>query len=128
MIADSARRPPTTLACAMEADVIAHASALRARAAEQRPARTAFIGVFVAALLAFLGLGAVLPVLPQYVKGPIGAGDVAVGLVTGAFAFTAVLCRPLAGRIAHPRRRPGLGVGGAPFAPPPRRAPFPPPG
>src|SRR2546430_14957141 len=112
----------------MEADVFTRARSFRGRAGGERPERSAFVGVFVAALLAFLGLGAVLPVLPQYVKGPIGAGDVAVGLVTRAFAFTAVLCRPLAGRIAHPRRRPGLGVGGAPFAPPPRRAPFPPPG
>jgi MFS family permease len=100
----------------MEADVIARARALRARAAAQRPARTAFIGVFVAALLSFLGLGAVLPVLPQYVKGPIGAGDVAVGLVTGAFAFTAVLCRPLAGRIADARGRRLIVVTGALFA------------
>jgi len=84
----------------MEADVITRARALGARAVSTRPARTAFVGVFAAALLAFLGLGAVLPVLPRYVKGPIGAGDLAVGVVTGAFALTAVLCRPVAGRVA----------------------------
>jgi nitrate/nitrite transporter NarK len=59
-----------------------------------------FAGVFVACLLAFLALGSVLPVLPRYVRGPIGSTDLAVGLVTGAFAFTAVVCRPLGGRLA----------------------------
>ena len=89
-----------TLARGMEGDVITRARSLGARAVTERPARTAFIGVFVAALLTFLGLGVVLPVLPRYVKGPIGADDFAVGVVTGAFALTAVLCRPVSGRIA----------------------------
>lgn len=76
-----------------------------AAAAAARPAAVAFAGVFAACLLTFLGLGAVLPVLPPYVRGPIGSTDVAVGLVTGAFAFTAVVCRPLAGRLADARGR-----------------------
>lgn len=84
-----------------------------ARAVAERPARAAFLGVFAAALLAFLGLGAVLPVLPRYVKGPIGAGDLAVGVVTGAFALTAVFCRPLAGRAADARGRRAIVVAGA---------------
>src|SRR5437763_7059647 len=93
----------------MEADVMT-------RAVAGRPVRTAFVGVFAAALLAFLGLGAVLPVLPRYVKGPIGAGDLAVGVVTGAFALTAVLCRPVAGRVADARGRRMVVVVGALFA------------
>ena len=100
----------------MEADVITRARALGARAVSTRPARTAFVGVFAAALLAFLGLGAVLPVLPRYVKGPIGAGDLAVGVVTGAFALTAVLCRPVAGRVADARGRRIVVIVGALFA------------
>jgi MFS family permease len=75
------------------------------RAVAARPATAAFVGVFVACLLAFLGLGSVLPVLPRYVKGPVGSTDLAVGLVTGAFAFTAVVCRPLGGRLADARGR-----------------------
>lgn len=75
------------------------------RAVAARPATAAFAGVFVACLLAFLGLGSVLPVLPRYVKGPVGSTDLAVGLVTGAFAFTAVVCRPLGGRLADARGR-----------------------
>jgi MFS family permease len=83
----------------------ARSDTLIGRAAAARPATVAFAGVFVACLLAFLGLGTVLPVLPRYVKGPIGSTDVAVGLVTGAFAFTAVVCRPLGGRLADARGR-----------------------
>jgi MFS family permease len=75
------------------------------RAVAARPAAAAFAGVFVACLLAFLGLGSVLPVLPRYVRGPIGSTDLAVGLVTGAFAFTAIVCRPLGGRLADARGR-----------------------
>ena len=85
---------------------------LRAAAAA-RPAAATFAGVFAACLLTFLSLGCVLPVLPPYVKGPIGAGDVAVGLVTGAFAFTAVVCRPLAGRMADARGRRPVVIAGA---------------
>jgi MFS family permease len=61
--------------------------------------------VFVAALLAFLAIGAALPVLPGYVRGPLHSGDVAVGIVVGAFAITSVVCRPLAGRQADVRGR-----------------------
>lgn len=62
-------------------------------------------GVFVSALLAFLSIGAALPVLPAYVRGPLHASDLSVGIVVGAFALTAVVCRPLAGRQADRRGR-----------------------
>jgi MFS family permease len=77
------------------------------------PLPAAFVGVFAASLLSFLGLGAALPVLPRYVTGPVGAGDVAVGVVTGAFAFTAVVCRPLGGRLADARGRRRVLVAGS---------------
>jgi MFS family permease len=74
--------------------------------ASRHPGIAATSGVFGAALLAFLAIGAALPVLPAYVRGPLHAGDVSVGIVVGAFALTAVVCRPLAGRQAdaHGRR------------------------
>lgn len=65
-----------------------------------RPRLAAFLGVFSATLLCFLAIGAVLPILPRYVKGPVGAGDLAVGIVVGAFAFSALLGRPIGGRLA----------------------------
>src|SRR3954449_9363839 len=51
-------------------------------------------------MLGLISVGAMLPVLPRYVRGPIGAGDLAVGIVTGAFAATAVIGRPVGGRLA----------------------------
>jgi len=69
--------------------------------------------VFFAALLAFLAIGAALPVLPAYVRGPLHAGDLSVGIVVGAFAVTAVFCRPLAGRQADRRGRRVVLVAGA---------------
>jgi MFS family permease len=75
------------------------------RLAERHPGIAASAGVFIAALFAFLAIGAALPVLPTYVRGPLGAGDLAVGIVVGAFAVTAVVCRPLAGRQADARGR-----------------------
>ncbi len=74
--------------------------------AEQRPAAWAFVRVFAMSACTFLAVGAVLPALPPYVKDELGGSDVAVGIVIGAFAFTGVLIRPFAGRIAdtHGRR------------------------
>jgi len=77
------------------------ASAFAGRLARSRgPEATAFAGLFGSVLLGFLPIGAVLPILPKYVHGPLGAGDVAVGVVMGAFAFSAVVSRPIAGRLS----------------------------
>jgi MFS family permease len=78
----------------------------------RHPFLAAAAGIFAATLCAFLAVGAVLPVLPRYVHGPVGAGDVAVGVVVGAFAFAAVVTRPWAGRLADRHgRRPVVVVG-----------------
>lgn len=72
----------------------------------------AFAGIFAATLLTLMAVGAYLPVLPHYVKGPLGYGSLAVGFTIGAFGFTAVASRPLAGRIADARgRRPVVATG-----------------
>jgi MFS family permease len=73
--------------------------------AARHPGIAATAGVFTAASLAFLAIGATLPVLPGFVRGPLRANDLAVGVVVGAFAVTAVVCRPLAGREADLRGR-----------------------
>ena len=72
---------------------------------KQRPAIAAFAGIFVVTMLGLLAVGATLPVLPRYVKGPIGSTDLAVGIVSGAFAFTGLAFRPIAGHIADARGR-----------------------
>ena len=77
------------------------------------PTRTAFAGIFVVTALGLLAVGATLPVMPRYVKGPIGGGDFEVGVVTGAFAITGLACRPLAGHLADLRGRKFVVVLGA---------------
>jgi len=73
----------------------------------------ASLGVFFAALLSFIAIGAALPVLPTFVRGPLHSTDLAVGIVVGAFAVTSVICRPLAGRQADQRGRRIVLVAGA---------------
>lgn len=77
------------------------------------PPRLAFGALFAVTLLSLLSVGSTLPILPRYVQGPIGAGDVAVGIVTGAFAITGLACRPLAGSFADSRGRKPIVVVGA---------------
>lgn len=72
----------------------------------------AFAGVFGVTFFGLLAVGAVLPVLPRYVHGPLDSGDVAVGVVVGSYAITGLLLRPLAGRLADYRgRRPTVLLG-----------------
>ena len=70
-------------------------------------------GVFAATLSSFLAIGAVITILPRYVSGPLAGGDVAVGVIVGAFAFSAVVTRPLAGRLADARGRRRVAIAGA---------------
>ena len=74
-------------------------------ARKPEPAVAAFAGIFAVTVLGLLSVGAVIPVLPRYVKGPLDEGDVAVGFVVGAFAFTGLAARPLAGHLADLRGR-----------------------
>ncbi len=77
------------------------------------PGVWASAGLFATALLCFVSIGATLPVLPTYVRGPLGAGDLAVGIVVGSFAVTSVVCRPFAGRQSDRRGRRIVLVAGA---------------
>jgi MFS family permease len=70
----------------------------------QRPG-VAFAGVFIVTFCGLLAVGAVLPVLPRYVRGPLDAGDISVGVVVGSYAITGLLLRPFAGRLADHRGR-----------------------
>jgi MFS family permease len=89
------------------------APARSAPAGRLTPQQVAFAGIFTVTLLGLLSIGVTLPVLPLYVHGPIGAGDVAVGVVTGAFAITGLTLRPLAGHLADTRGRRRVMVAGA---------------
>ncbi len=72
----------------------------------------AFAGVFAVTFAGLLAVGAVLPVLPRYVHGPLDAGNIAVGVVIGSYAVTGLLLRPFAGRLSDRRgRKPAVLVG-----------------
>jgi MFS family permease len=82
-------------------------------AAPHRPG-LAFAGVFGVTFCCLLAVGAVLPVLPRYVHGPLDAGNIAVGIVVGSYAITGLLLRPFAGRLAdHRGRKPTVLIGAA---------------
>jgi MFS family permease len=74
----------------------------------------AFAGVFAVTFCGLVAVGAVLPVLPRFVRGPLDAGNIAVGVVIGSYAITGLLLRPFAGRLAdHRGRKPTVLLGSA---------------
>jgi MFS family permease len=74
--------------------------------------RPAFALIWLYSLLSTLAWAMLIPVLPLFMKGPLGAGDIAVGaLVSGAFLAAAAV-QPLLGRLADRRGRRLLLLGG----------------
>ncbi|HZD17904.1 MAG TPA: MFS transporter [Actinomycetota bacterium] len=87
-------------------------------AREEREARPtlftpAFLTVALAELAYFTADGVLLPALPRFVEGPLGGGNVAVGLVISAFSLSAFFLRPWAGATSDRRGRRLLMVAGA---------------
>lgn len=76
-----------------------------AAVARERLVTPTFVLIALATLAYFITVSVVLPVLPLYVRGPLGGGDVSVGVAVGAFSVTALLIRPWAGRLADRRGR-----------------------
>ena len=72
-----------------------------------------FLLVTLSTFAYFISVGALQPILPRFVEGPLGGGDVQVGIVIGAFAFSAVIIRPLVGPLGDRRGRRLLIVVGA---------------
>lgn len=64
----------------------------------------------------FVAAGVIIQVLPQYVVGPVGSDAAGAGLAFGVFTVTALLGRPLAGRLVDTRGRVPLMVCGAVIA------------
>lgn len=83
------------------------------RAARDGGSLWAFAGIFSVTLLALMSVGVVLPVLPVYIEGPLGGGEFAIGFVVGAFAFTGLAGRPIAGHLADLRGRRPVAVLGS---------------
>jgi MFS family permease len=61
--------------------------------------RRIFAGVSFAALAGFVSLGAIVPALPRLVTGPLGGGEVEVGIAVGAFGVGGIFARPVVGRL-----------------------------
>jgi MFS family permease len=80
------------------------------------PGWAAFAGIFVVTNLGLLAIGATLPVLPRFVSGELNGSDLEVGIVTGAFALTGIVCRPIAGNFADRRGRRVTVIAGATLA------------
>jgi len=77
------------------------------------PGWSAFAGIFVVTNLGLLAIGATLPVLPRFVSQELNGSDLEVGIVTGAFALTGIVCRPIAGNLADRRGRRVTVIAGA---------------
>jgi len=75
-----------------------------------------FAGIFIVTNLGLLAVGSTLAVLPHYVRDSLDGSDLEVGIVTGAFAVTGIVCRPLAGHFADTRGRRVTVIGGAMLA------------
>lgn len=73
----------------------------------------AFVALCLADLAWFVSTGVVVHTLPLHVTGPLRGGEAAAGLAFGAFAVSALLLRPLAGRMADTWGRVPLLVAGA---------------
>ncbi len=61
--------------------------------------------LWVVTWCAFLCVGIPLAVLPRYVQGELGGGDIAAGFAVGSLSLAAMLSRPWGGRFADERSR-----------------------
>jgi MFS family permease len=80
---------------------------------EPRMVTGRFFIVTLATFCYFLSLGSLLPTMPRYVEDVLGGNGFEVGLVVGAFAVSAAIVRPWAGRIGDRYGRRVLLSGGA---------------
>jgi MFS family permease len=92
--------------------------ALSAEMPHHEPAPTRLVTsrfaiVTMATFAYFMAVGALVPTLPKYVEDKLDGGGVAVGVVVGAFAVSAALARPWAGRLGDLKGRRLLVAGGA---------------
>jgi MFS family permease len=87
--------------------------AVQARPEKARLVTPLFLLVSLSTFAYFVSVGTLQPTLPRFVEGPLGGSSVAVGVAVGAFSISAVIVRPLAGRISDTHGRRPLIVWGA---------------
>jgi MFS family permease len=59
-----------------------------------------FVIVTFTALAFFVYIGMLIPMVPLFIEGPLGAGEFGIGLTVACFAVAAIVARPLIGRAA----------------------------
>lgn len=91
----------------------ATSTTVTAEGTRERLFTPAFIRLAVADLAYFTATGVAIYALPLYVTGPVGSDKAGAGLAFGAFAITALVLRPVAGRLSDNRGRRPLLLGGA---------------
>ncbi len=75
-----------------------------------------FLIVTATALVFFVYIGILIPIVPLFIEGPLHAGEFGIGLTVAVFALAAICARPLLGRLADRYGRRVLMVGGATLA------------
>lgn len=71
----------------------------------QQSHKRSLVILWIVTFCAFLCVGIPLSVLPRYVQGELGGGDVAAGFAVGSLSLAAMLTRPWGGRLADERSR-----------------------
>jgi predicted MFS family arabinose efflux permease len=84
-----------------------------AQAAREPLLTPAFVRLALADLGYFTAAGVAIYTLPAFVTGPVGSDEAGAGLAFGAFAVTALVLRPFAGRLSDTRGRRPVLLGGA---------------
>jgi predicted MFS family arabinose efflux permease len=84
-----------------------------AESTRERLLTPAFVRLTLADVAYFTSTGVAIYTLPLWVTGPVGSDKSGAGLAFGAFAVSALILRPVAGRLADTRGRRPLLVGGA---------------
>lgn len=75
-----------------------------------------FLVVTGTALVFFVYIGMLIPIVPLFIEGPLAAGELGIGITIAVFALAAILARPFIGRLADRFGRRVLMVGGAVLA------------
>jgi len=75
-----------------------------------------FVIVTLTAFVFFIYIGMLIPLVPLFIEGPLGAGEFGIGLTVAVFALAAVAVRPLVGRLADLYGRRRLMMAGAVLA------------
>ncbi len=75
-----------------------------------------FLIVTATALIFFIYIGMLIPVVPLFIEGPLRRGEFGIGLTIAVFAGAAIVARPFLGKIADRYGRRVLLVGGATVA------------